>query len=120
MFGNTKQKGHFTFVAWKEKPDYYIGVNLEFDLLVEGETLQEAIQHIEKMSKDYLEIVRKNNWEDSLLNQPAHKEYWKKAIEILEKQEEMVRALEEAKRQKAQQWSFDWSFTTQHYHRAYA
>ena len=42
MFGNTKQQGRFSSIAWKEKPGYYIGVNLEFDLLVEGKSLKEV------------------------------------------------------------------------------
>lgn len=80
---NTKEKGKFTLFVYKEKPNYYIGVCLEFDLLIEGESLVEAMQQISKVANDYLQIVIENNWSDDLLNQSAPKEYWKKFFEFL-------------------------------------
>ena len=54
---NTKEKGKFTLFVYKEKPNYYIGVCLEFDLLAEGSSLEEAMQRIDKICWNYLQIV---------------------------------------------------------------
>lgn len=85
IFGNTRENGKLTFLAYQEKPNYYIGVCLEFNLLVEAKTLEEAMKKIKETAWFYLENVIKHKLPDSLLNEPAPKEYWKKFMEIVEK-----------------------------------
>ena len=85
IFGNTKEKGKFTFLAYQEKPNYYIGVCLEFNLLIEAKTLDEAMKKIKETAWFYLESVIKNKLPDYLLNEPAPLKYWKKYLELIEK-----------------------------------
>lgn len=82
---NTKKEGRFTLFVYQEKPNYYIGVNLDFDLIQEGETALETMIRIKGASLGYLETVIKNNLSDDLLNKPAPKEYWKKYRVLLRK-----------------------------------
>jgi predicted RNase H-like HicB family nuclease len=49
---------------------------LTFDLLEEGETLEEVRYAIIEASKLHLETVIKNNLSEELLNRKAPKEYW--------------------------------------------
>lgn len=85
IFGNTKERGRFTFLAYQEKPNYYIGVCLEFNLLVEAKTLGKAMKRIKETAWFYLENVAKYKLPDSLLNESAPSKYWKKYTEIIEK-----------------------------------
>lgn len=88
IFGNTKEKGKFTFLAYQEKPNYYIGVCLEFNLLVEAKTFNKAMQKIKETAWFYLENVIKNKLPDYLLNEPASSKYWKKFLELMKKIQE--------------------------------
>ena len=97
---NTKEKGKFTLFVYKEKPNYYIGVCLEFDLLAEGSSLEEAMQRIDKICWNYLQIVIENNWSDELLNKSAPKEYWEKFIKFLKIK--MMERMEERERRERQ------------------
>lgn len=88
---NTKKQGKFTLFVYQEKSNYYIGVNLHFDLIQEGKTIQEAIENIERVTWGYLKTVIKKKWSDDLLNRPAPKEYWDKYkthLDHLKKREE--------------------------------
>lgn len=88
---NTKKQGQYILFVYQEKPKYYIGVCLEFDIIEEGETLQEALENIKEASQFYLETVIKKNWPDKLLNQPAPKEYWEKYANCLRKEVEKIK-----------------------------
>ncbi len=85
IFGNTKEKGRFTSLAYQEKPNYCIGVCLEFNLLIEAKTLDEAMKKIKETAWFYLESVIKNKLPDYLLNELALLKYWKKYLELMEK-----------------------------------
>lgn len=65
---NTKKRGQFRMFVYREKPKYYIGVCLEFDLIQEGENAREVMQRIQEASLGYLKTVIKNNLDDDLLN----------------------------------------------------
>ena len=82
---NTKKQGKFTLFVYREKPNYYIGVNLDFDLIQEGKTAPETIEKIKEASLGYLETVIKKNLSDDLLNRPAPKEYWERYRKSLRK-----------------------------------
>ena len=75
---NTKRQGKFTLFVYREKPNYYIGVCLEFDLIQEGKTIPETMERIKGASTSYLKTVIKFNMDDDLLNRKAPKEHWKK------------------------------------------
>lgn len=115
MFGNTKQKGFYIMIVWREKADYFLGVNLTFDLLVEGTTLQGVMERIEKVSKDYLNLVREKKWSDDLLNKPAPKEYWKKALDISKKQKELLVERQKSEAHRKEVKSEPWVFVQQPY-----
>ncbi len=83
---NTKEQGKFTLFVYPEKPNYFIGVCLEFDLIEEGETVQETLKTIWEASDFYLETIIKKNWSDELLNELAPEEYWEKYRNYLKKE----------------------------------
>ncbi|MFQ6049979.1 MAG: hypothetical protein ACE5J0_03025 [Candidatus Paceibacterales bacterium] len=85
---NTKREGKFTLFVYQEKPNYYIGVNLDFDLIQEGKTAPETMERIKEASLGYLETVIKKNLSNNLLNRPAPEEYWKKYRTLLRKRAE--------------------------------
>lgn len=85
IFGSTKEKGKFTSLAYQEKPNCCIGVCLEFNLLIEAKTLDEAMKKIKETAWFYLENVIKNKLPDDLSNEPAPLKYWKKFLELMEK-----------------------------------
>jgi predicted RNase H-like HicB family nuclease len=80
---NTKEKGVIEFIVFPDKKEKkYVGVCLTFDLLEEGETLEEVRYSIIEASKLHLETVIKNNLSEDLLNRKAPKEYWDKLDEM--------------------------------------
>lgn len=85
---NTKKQGQFTLFVYREKPNYCIGVNLDFDLIQEGKTAPETMERIREASLGYLKTVIKNNLSDDLLNRSAPKEYWGKYRKFLRKRAE--------------------------------
>lgn len=85
---NTKKRGKFTLFVYQEKPNYYIGVNLDFDLIQEGKTALETMERIKEVSLGYLETIMKKNLSNELLNRPAPKEYWEKYRIFLRKRAE--------------------------------
>ncbi len=74
-FNNTYKSGSVTFLLIPEK-NKYLGVCLEFDLVVQADTLKEAKEQIE----DYAELWHinavKHKLPEELLNKPAPKKYW--------------------------------------------
>jgi hypothetical protein len=108
---NTKQSGKFTLFAYQHKSHYFIGVCLEFDLIVEGRTLIEAKKRILESSLNYLCTVIKNNLSEKLLNFSPDPIYLKKYLELLkrrvktiEKIEEKIDTKEEQKSEKLIPW----------------
>lgn len=81
---NTKKRGQFNLFVYREKPNYYIGVCLEFDLIQEGSNPREVMMQIKEASIGYLETVIENNFSDDLLNKKSPIKYQKKYREFLE------------------------------------
>ena len=52
-------------------------VCLDFDLIEEARTLREAKKQIEAAVRGYVVNICKNDLDNSLLNRPAAKKYWK-------------------------------------------
>ncbi len=76
MMRNTKRKGKFIIFVYPETSKHFIGVNLTFDLVVEGDNPGEALERIRKASLDYIETVCKEKLNDELLNRRAPQKYW--------------------------------------------
>lgn len=74
-FGNTYGSGKVTFLFMKEKGKY-IGVCLEFDLIVQTDTFSEAVEEIEDYAKLWHRNIVKNRLSEKLLNKPAPRKYW--------------------------------------------
>lgn len=85
-FNNTYNSGRVTFLIFKEKK-LYTGVCLEFDLMVQAPTPEEAREHIEDLASAWLKNVIKNRLPEKLLNKSAPKKYWAIAKEIEKKVE---------------------------------
>jgi len=80
---NTKNKGTIEFLVYKEGKTF-VGVCLTFDIVEEGSDSERLMESIQEAAQGHLEVVRKNNMSDDLLNRHAPKEYWNiyyKAIE---------------------------------------
>lgn len=76
---NTKQKGVVNFLIYRDKDDsMYTAVCLTFDIIEQGENLQDLKKSIEEAAKLHLESVIENKLDDKLLNRGAPKMYWKK------------------------------------------
>ncbi|XOB46609.1 MAG: hypothetical protein ACKKMV_00280 [Candidatus Nealsonbacteria bacterium] len=97
---NTKKKGKFTIFTYPQKPNYFIGVCLEFDLITEGQTLVEAKENIFRASVSYLQTIIKNNLSDKLLNFPPDPKYLKEYTKLLKKRVRMIEKVKKEKRQK--------------------
>lgn len=80
---NTKKQGQFSLFVYREKPNYYIGVCLEFDLIEEGKDASGVMERIKEASVGYLKTITKNNLSDDLLNKRVPEKYWKKYKEFL-------------------------------------
>ena len=91
---NTKKKGKFTLFVYPEKPNYFVGVCLEFDLIQEGKSASDVMRRIKKASLAYLMTVIKKHYSDDLLNKPAPDKYWKRYLRFLKKRSEAVRKIE--------------------------
>ena|SRR3989344_233954 len=91
-FGNTYNFGKLTFLILKEKQSY-TGVCLEFDLIVNAPTPEEAREHIEDLASGWLENVKKNKLSENLLNKRAPEKYWK----IAEQKEKEIEAVKVAR-----------------------
>ena len=91
LFNNTCNSGRLTYLVVKEK-DKYIGVCLEFDLVIEAETQQKAKEQIEDYARLWLKNVAKNKLSEELLNKPAPKEYWDIYEKLLEEDKKKILA----------------------------
>ncbi len=96
-FNNTYKSGAVSYVGFKEK-DKFVAVCLEFDLVAEAKTLQEAKDRIEDLSNAWLHNVIANKLPEELVNKTAPKKYW----EIYEK----VNQVHEARTKSAEQDSY--------------
>ncbi len=72
---NTKQKGVFKFVAYPEG-NIFVGVCLTLNIIEEGKNPQKLLESLKNAAFDHLEVVRKENLSDDLLNRHAPKKYW--------------------------------------------
>ena len=89
LFNNTKEKGFMTRIVFKEN-EYFVGVCLEFDLEIEGKSLEETEEKLSDYSRAWLYNVQKNNLSDELLNRPAPKKYWEVYLRIVKAQKELA------------------------------
>ena len=83
LFNNTYKSGHLTYIAFPNKGKY-LGVCLEFDLSVEGDTLEEAKVKIQDYARLWHKNVVKNRLSEELLNKPADKKFWNVYKKILD------------------------------------
>lgn len=77
---NTKKKGAFHFIVYKEGQDY-IAVCLNLNLIEYGKSAEEVKTSIEEAAFTHLETVRKEKLPDEYLNIPAPVKYWEKLKE---------------------------------------
>ena len=73
---NTKNKGNIEYVVYKSGKNY-VGVCLTFNILEEGDNPKELSDSLQEAALLHLEVVRKNNLSDDLLNRYAPEKYWK-------------------------------------------
>jgi hypothetical protein len=83
MTRNTYKKGSLNFFIYNEK-DYFVGVCLELDIVVEAETIQETKQELCDEVYSYVTSIINKKLSEDLLNRPAPKEYWDKFYDFLQ------------------------------------
>ena len=88
-FHNTYKSGRVSVIAFREANNY-VGVCLEFNLIVRSNTLEKALDEIRDYTEGWLENVVKNKLPEKLLNKPAPKKYWDKFEKAVMK--DMIRA----------------------------
>lgn len=81
IFDNTYKRGHTTFIIFKQVRSY-IGVCLEFDLIVKCNSMKEAYEHLTDYAQAWLKNVVKNKLPEQLLNRPADEKFWKLAKQV--------------------------------------
>ena len=73
---NTKNIGLARIIIFPCKEGFR-AVCLDFDLIEDGETREEAENNIKEAAVGYIEAICKCNLDSHLLNRPANKRYWK-------------------------------------------
>lgn len=74
---NTKEKGIFRFIVYKEKMDF-VGVCLDLNIVEFGSDPEKTLKSVKEAASSYLEAVRSENLPDEYLNRPAPQKYWRK------------------------------------------
>ncbi len=83
-YKNTLQKGSVRYIVFKEDGLWY-AVGLEFNIVEEGSTPQEAILFLFEALSGYVESARKIKVRPAILNQKSDAEYEKMWQNIQEK-----------------------------------
>ncbi|MEK7071757.1 MAG: hypothetical protein AAB959_00505 [Patescibacteria group bacterium] len=96
ILGNKKGQGIARILIYPSK-NKYIGVCLDFDIIEEADSKEEAINQIKEATRGYVINVWKNKLDDGLLNRPAPENYWRRYREynrfISAKNEERVKKI---------------------------
>ena len=77
ILSNKKTQGLARILIYRSGKKY-IGVCLDFDIVEEANTKEEAVSQIKEATRGYVINVLKNNLDDDLLNRPAAENYWRK------------------------------------------
>lgn len=75
-YKNTLKNGSVRFLIFRDKESYF-GVALEFNVMVEASSPQEAFIFLNEATTGYLEAARKVKLRPSILNQKTDPEYEK-------------------------------------------
>jgi len=78
---NTKEKGVFKFVIYLDGK-HFVGVCLTLNIIEESKNPHQLLNHLIEAAFGHLEVVRKENLDDALLNRHAPKEYWEKYYSV--------------------------------------
>lgn len=73
-YPNTLQKGKVRFIIFKED-DVWFGAGLEFNIVVEGESREEAVNNLFGAITGYINSARKIKARPHILNQITDSEY---------------------------------------------
>jgi hypothetical protein len=84
---NTKEEGLMELFIFGEG-DKFVGVNLTFDIVEEGNNPLVLMESIKEASMLHLDCVIENNMSDDLLNRYAPTEYWTKYLGVLKRIEQ--------------------------------
>ena len=72
---NTKERGRFYFIIFKEKEDF-IAVCLNLNIIEYGKSPEKLKNSIEEAAQSHLKTIREKNLSDDNLNIPADKKYF--------------------------------------------
>jgi len=85
------------FFFYKEK-NKYVGVCLTFDIIEEGEDINNLKESVKEAAILHLKVVQDKKLSDELLNRHAPIKYWKKYFEFLSYLSQKKKEREEIKR----------------------
>lgn len=75
LFNNTYNSGSATVFIY-EKGKKYVGVCLEFGLVIKAASMERAEECIKDIAETYFKNIVENKLSEELLNRPAEKKYW--------------------------------------------
>jgi hypothetical protein len=90
LFNNTYKSGSVTYIVFKDG-NKYTGVCLEFDLVVQGDTLNETKEILQDYSQLWHKNAVKNKLPETVLNRPAPPKYWEIYKLILNEEEKKIK-----------------------------
>ena len=94
-FNNTYESGSARVFVMKED-DSFVGVCLEFGLVIREDSLQKAQEVIKDLTEAHIENVLKNKLSEKLLNRSAPQKYWDIYEHIISQEEKLVKSKEVA------------------------
>lgn len=77
---NTKEKGTYSFIIFKDGDDSYCAVCLNLNLVEWGDDPIQLIDSINEAAKSYIDGVVNKGLPDELLNRHAPQKYWNMAL----------------------------------------
>ena len=73
---NTKDQGIIRFITIPDKENGFLGVCLDFDIVISGENRRAVMDRVQESAMGHLSIVVEKGLSDSLLNRKAPMRYW--------------------------------------------
>ena len=96
MIMNTKDKGVVNFLIYRDSSDsQYTAVCLTFDIVEQGENIEELKKSIQEAAALHIESVLANGLSNNLLNRSAPQKYWKKLYDAMTAYDKMLKRQEE-------------------------
>jgi len=116
LFNNTYKSGYVhSFVFKGSNEEFYTGVALEFDVVIQAKTSEKAEECLLDTIKNYLRNVIDNELSEELLNTPADKKYWEMYKKAITTESKFIELVLEDKKQITQSTKIPFNITRSDY-----